>query len=209
MGIILLDIGNVLVNVDFMPFCQTVCRDPVSGVAQLMARYCQGELKERHDCGRIASFDFLDMIADDLLTLDLPLHQLRLAWQDIFTPVPGSEEAVAHLWRHHELWIMSDTDPLHFAFLLDRFPLLRNMDRYLLSYEHGYLKRSPEAFRYALDMSGRDPAEFLLIDDRTLNIDYCASMGIEGLLFRSWDDTLASPRLAAFGASLSSARRQR
>lgn len=209
MGIILLDIGDVLVNVDFMPFCGTVCCDPVSGAAPLMARYCQGELKERHDRGRIASFDFLDMIANDPLTLDLPRHQLRLAWQDIFTPVPGSEEAVAHLRRHHELWIMSDTDPLHFAFLLDRFPLLRSMDRYLLSYEHGYLKRSPKAFRYALDMSGRDPAEFLLIDDRKRNIDSSTSVGIESILFRSWDDSLASPSLAAFGISSSSGRGER
>ena len=199
MGIILLDIGNVLVKVDFMPFCCAVCRDAESGAARLMARYCQGELKDRHDTGRIASFDYLDMIAADPLTLDLPPRQLRLAWQDIFTPLPGSEAAVGQLRQRHELWIMSDTDPLHFAFLLDRFPLLRTMDRYLLSYEHGWLKRSPEAFRYALELAGgRDASGLLLIDDRQVNIGSCRSVGINSILFRSWRETLASPPLAAF-----------
>lgn len=201
MGIILLDIGNVLVSVDFMPFCRVVCRDAESGAERLMERYCQGELKDRHDTGRIASFDYLDMIAADPLTRDLPRCQLRLAWQDIFTLLPGSEAAVGQLRQRHELWIMSDTDPLHFAFLLDRFPLLRTMDRYLLSYEHGWLKRSPEAFRYALELAGRDASGLLLIDDRQVNIDSCRSVGIDSILFRSWRETLASPPLAALETS--------
>ncbi len=197
MSIILLDIGNVLVNVDFMPFFRAVCRDVESGAEQLMERYCQGDLKEQHDTGQIASLDFLRMIAADPLTRDLPLHQIRLAWQDIFTPTPGSVEALSQLRRHYELWIMSDTDPLHFAFLLDRFPLLRNMDRYLLSYEHGHLKRSPEAFRHVLDLAERDVSELLLIDDRQVNTDSCRMVGIESILFRSWPETIASPQLSA------------
>jgi len=197
MRIILLDIGNVLLDVDFMPFCRAVCRDAESGAEQLMERYCQGELKELHDTGRIASLDFLRMIAADPLTRDLTLQQLRLAWQDIFTPTPDCETAVGQIRQRYKLWIMSDTDPLHFAFLLDRFPILRNMDRYLLSYEHGHLKRSPEAFRYALDLVGRDASELLLIDDRQVNIDSCCTVGIESILFQSWPETLASPLLAA------------
>jgi FMN phosphatase YigB (HAD superfamily) len=198
MGIILLDIGNVLVNVDFMPFCRAVSREGEAGAAAIVERYCQGELKDRHDTGRTGSHEYLAMIAADPLTRDLPLDRLRLAWQDIFTPTPGSAEAVEALRRRHRLWIMSDTDPLHFAFLIDRFPVLRNMDRYFLSYEHGWLKRSPEAFRYVLDSSGLDAAEFLLIDDREVNTRTCAGFGIQSILFRSWQEALASPLLATF-----------
>lgn len=201
MGIILLDIGNVLVNVDFMLFCRTVCRDGESCAKQLMERYCQGDLKDQHDTGQIASLDFLRMIAADPLVRALSLRQLRLAWQDIFIQTPGSEAAVRQLCQHYELWIMSDTDSLHFAFLLDHFPLLRNMDRYLLSYEHGHLKRSPEAFRYALDLAGRNASKLLLIDDRRVNIESCAIVGIESILFRSWPETLTSPLLAAHQSS--------
>jgi FMN phosphatase YigB (HAD superfamily) len=196
MSIILLDIGNVLVKVDFFPFCKAVSRDGENGVAALMSRYCEGDLKDRFDSGRIAISDYLDLIATDPLTLDMPRHHLRKAWQDIFTPVPGCIDAVGKLRRHHELWIMSDTDPLHFAFLIDRFPVLRNMERYFLSYEHGYLKRSPEAFRHVLDSSGLEASGFLLIDDREVNTTAGACSGIETILFRSWAETLASPQLA-------------
>jgi FMN phosphatase YigB (HAD superfamily) len=196
MSIILLDIGNVLVSVDFWPFCRTVSRDGENGATAIMHRYCEGDLKERFDTGRIAISDYLDLIAADSQTLDMPRHRLCMAWQDIFTPVPGCIEAVGKLRSHHELWIMSDTDPLHFPFLIDRFPVLRNMDRYFLSYEHGYLKRSPEAFRHVLDSSGLDASAFLLIDDREVNTTTAARSGIDTILFRSWPETLASPQLA-------------
>ncbi|NTW54840.1 MAG: haloacid dehalogenase [Chlorobaculum sp.] len=198
MGVILLDIGNVVVNVDFMPFCRTLSRNGEAGAAAIMERYCQGDLKDRHDTGWIGPNEYLGMIAADPLTLDLPLDRLRLAWQDIFTPISGCADALETLRRQHELWIMSDTDPLHFAFLIDRFPVLRSMDRYLLSYEHGWLKRSPEAFRYVLDSSGLDASSFLLIDDREVNTRSCAEEGIESILFRNWAEALASPALTAF-----------
>jgi FMN phosphatase YigB (HAD superfamily) len=198
MGVILLDIGNVLVNVDFMPFCRAVSRDGDASASAIMERYCQSELKERHDTGWIGPREYLGLIAADPLTRDMPLDQLRLAWQDIFTSMPGSANAVETLKRRHELWIMSDTDPLHFAFLIDRFPVLRNMGRYFLSYEHGWLKRWPEAFQHVLDVSGLDASEFLLIDDREVNIRSCAEVGIASILFRNWPEALASPALAAF-----------
>ena len=198
MGVILLDIGNVVVNVDFMPFCRAVSRNGDAGAEAIMERYCQSELKDRHDTGWIGPNEYLAMIAADPLTLDLPLDRLRLAWQDIFTPMPDCADALETLRRQHELWIMSDTDPLHFAFLIDRFPVLRSMDRYLLSYEHGWLKCSPEAFRQVLDSSGLDPSMFLLIDDREVNTRSCAEAGIESILFQNWAEALASPVLAAF-----------
>lgn len=197
MGVILLDIGNVLVNVDFMSFCNTVSRDGHAGAEAIAERFCQGELKDRLDTGRMAPRDFLDLIAADPHTRDIPFDRLRLAWQDIFSPLSGSQDAVRQLKQRHEIWIMSDTEPLHFAFLIDRFPVLRSHDRYFLSFEHGYLKRSPDAFHYIIDQSGRDVSEFLLIDDRQVNTRACSQAGIAAMLFENWPQTLASPELVS------------
>ncbi|NTU53823.1 MAG: haloacid dehalogenase [Chlorobiaceae bacterium] len=203
MGVILLDIGNVLVKVDFMPFCRAVSRDDAAASEAIMARFCDGELKERLDTGQIAPQAFLDMIAADPHVVEMPRHRIRFAWQDIFQPMPGSIEAVKQLKEHHELWIISDTEPLHFAFLIDRFPVLKSMDRCFLSYEHGYLKSSPEAFRHVLSSSDRQAREFLLIDDRKVNTLSCAETGIRAILFENWQKTLASPLLASLESSSS------
>jgi FMN phosphatase YigB (HAD superfamily) len=198
MGIMLLDIGNVLVRFDFMSFCRKVSRNGETGAQTIRSRFCAGERKELLDTGRFPPQEYLELIAADPLTLEMPIEQLRLAWQDIFEVMPGSKEAVAVLRQHHELWIMSDTEPLHFAFLIDRFPLLREMDRFFLSFEHGHLKHSPEAFYSVLATSGRQASEFMLIDDRQINIDSAARAGVAGILFRNWAEVLASPALATF-----------
>ena len=191
MSIILLDIGNVLVSVDFMRFCRDVALESVSGAQEIYRKYCIGELKEKLETGLIAPFEYLDVIARDPHSRAMPLHELKLRWQDIFEPLEGAVEAVKRLKGNHSLWIMSDTDPLHFTFLLNNYPLLRGADRYYLSFEHGNMKNSADAFGHVLESSGRGADEFILIDDKPENCASASTVGIESLLFRNWQDTLA------------------
>jgi glucose-1-phosphatase len=191
MSIILLDIGNVLVSVDFMRFCRDVALDPVSGAQEIYRKYCTGELKEKLETGFIAQFEYLDVIARDPHSRAIPLHELKLLWQDIFEPIEGAVEAVRLLKEKHSIWIMSDTDPFHFTFLLNSYPLLRGADRYYLSFEHGNMKNSVQAFEHVLENSGCGADEFVLIDDKEENCASASQAGIRSVLFYNWRDALA------------------
>ncbi len=191
MSIILLDIGNVLVSVDFMRFCRDVARDPVSGAQEIYRKYCTGELKAKLETGLIAPFEYLDVIARDPHSRAMPLHELKLLWQDIFEPLEGAVDAVKRLKEKHSVWIMSDTDPLHFTFLLNNYPLLQGADRYYLSFEHGKMKNGVEAFKHVLESSGRGADEFILIDDKAENCASASQAGIRSIQFWNWQDTLA------------------
>jgi FMN phosphatase YigB (HAD superfamily) len=192
MSTILLDIGNVIVTVDFLSFCRGVVPEGSSEVESVYRKYCQGELKERFDCGMIAPFDYLGMIAADPMTAVMLPEDIRLKWQNIFSPLKGALGGVEILEREHRIWIMSDTDPLHFTFLLNRFPLLKARERYFLSYESGLLKNSPEAFVHVLAESGVQADELLLIDDKPENCSAAAEAGISSIRFTSWSETLAA-----------------
>ncbi len=192
MSIILLDIGNVVVSVDFLRFCRAVALDPVSGVQEIFRKYCSGELKDKLETGLMSPFDYLEVIAGDPHCREISRRELRELWQDIFRPQQGALEAVTQLKANYSVWVMSDTDPLHFIFLLNNFPLLRSVDRYYLSFEHGKMKNSVEAFEHVLDSSGRGADEFILIDDKPENCASASKAGIRSLLFQNWDDTLAS-----------------
>ena len=191
MSIILLDIGNVLVSVDFLAFCRDVALDPVSGAQEIYRKYCTGELKEKLETGLISPFEYLDVIARDPHSRTIPLHELKHRWQNIFALQKGALDAVRQLKQEHSVWIMSDTDPLHFTFLLNNYPLLRGADRYYLSYEHGNMKYSVDAFVHVLESSGRGADEFILIDDKSENCASASKAGIESILFQNWEDTLA------------------
>lgn len=192
MSTILLDIGNVLVSVDFLSFCRGVLPDGSADEQSICQKYCQGELKSRFDRGMIAPYDYMAMISADPATQSSCSLEIRVKWQNIFTPMLGAEYGVEILGREHRLWIMSDTDPLHFLFLLNNFPLLKGRERYYLSYEHGVLKNSPEAFRNLLSDSGVPAEEFLLIDDRPENCKAASEAGIRSIRFTSWPETLAA-----------------
>jgi FMN phosphatase YigB (HAD superfamily) len=191
MSIILLDIGNVLVTVDFMRFCRAVAIDMNAGPEEIFRKYCAGELKEKLETGWIGPLEYLALIARDPQAKSMSLNVLKQHWQDIFEPLEGAVEAVRYLKEKHSLWIMSDTDPLHFTFLLNNYPLLRSADRYYLSFEHGRMKSSVEAFSHVLDSSGGRAEEFILIDDKAENGASASKAGIKSILFQSWPDTLA------------------
>ena len=192
MSIILLDIGNVIASVDFLRFCRKVLSEGSSELQALSRKYCEGELKIKFDQGIIEPLDYLCMIGRDSLTENMSHGEIRERWQDVFSPIEGAEEGVGILSSKHQLWIMSDTDPLHFAFLLSRYPFLRERERYYLSYEHGFLKSSPEAFEYVLHDSGVAAHEFVLIDDKTENCRVAESVGMKSIRFETWPETITA-----------------
>jgi HAD superfamily hydrolase (TIGR01509 family) len=191
MSIILLDIGNVLVTVDFPGFCRDVAVDPVSGAQEIYQKYCIGELKDKLETSVIAPREYLDVIARDPHSRTMPLHELKHRWQHIFKLLEGAAEAFKLIKEKHSVWIMSDTDPLQFTFLLNNYPLLRGVDRYYLSFEHGHMKKSAAAFEHVLESSGRRADEFVLIDDKAENCASALTVGIKSILFSNWQDTLA------------------
>ncbi|NTU98202.1 MAG: haloacid dehalogenase, partial [Chlorobiaceae bacterium] len=108
---------------------------------------------------------------------------------------PGVAEAAARLQQRHTLWIMSDTDPLHFVYLLDNIPVLKLATRFWLSYEHGWLKRESEAFREVLAAEADRPAsDFILLDDREDNCRSAESCGIAAHRFTAWPRALDAVR---------------
>jgi len=191
MSIILLDIGNVVVSVDFLPFCLAVARDPVAGAQEIFRKYCAGELKEQLETGVISPFEYLEVISRDPHSREISRRELRELWQDIFQPQQGALDALMQLKERHSVWVMSDTDPLHFTFLLNNYPLLRGMDRYYLSFEHGKMKNSADAFEHVLESSGCEAGEFILIDDKPENCASASKAGIRSILFDNWDNALA------------------
>ena len=182
----------MIASVDFLRFCRGVVLDASSDLQAVSRKYCEGDLKLKFDQGIIAPLDYLCMIGRDSLTASMSHGEIRELWQNVFSLLEGAEEGVETLSREHQLWIMSDTDPLHFAFLLSHYSFLRERERYYLSYEHGFLKSSPEAFEHVLNDSGLPAHEFVLIDDKPENCSSAAAVGIKSIRFETWPETITA-----------------
>lgn len=185
--IILLDIGNVIVDVDFSVFCAEVASDP-EHESSVREKFCIGSLKADFDRGRLSPKQFFGIVAADPEVKPLAAECFINAWSGIFSLKNGCGNGLQQLKKRYRIWIASDTDPLHFQTLLHEFPLLRGMERYFLSFQHGFLKNSAEAFLFILESSGCRPDELLLIDDKPENCRAASEAGVESICFTGWQD---------------------
>ncbi len=181
------DLGNVLVKVDHLRFCQRLVELAGRHPQEIYAEVFQSGLESRYDRGRLSSREFHRRLAARLGS-DLPFPRFREMWTEIFDPWEEMEAVVARLARRYPLYLLSNTNPLHFRYLRERFaPLLKHFQALILSYRVGSRKPEAAIFQALLREAGLAPARILYIDD---NEDFVAAARIHGLT--AW--TFVSPR---------------
>lgn len=159
------DLGNVLVRVDHFRFCRGLAAlVKLTPEAVYQAIFDSG-LEPAFDTGRLSSREFYRRIMVQF-RLSLPYPQFCDLWNEIFEPLEGMEEVVARLAAHYALFLVSNTNPLHFHYIRARFPLLRHFRRFILSYQVG--SRKPEAgiYQALIQATGQAPEHILFLDDK-------------------------------------------
>lgn len=189
--LLVLDLGNVLVRVDWDPFVRDVVAR-IPGIDPAAVRsFLQGDEKMELDRGALSPLGFLSALAGRLGAGDPPgvAQDLLGPWTGVFSGMPGASEAVLHFRADQELWMLSDTDPSHFARVLDDWPFLRVFDRYLLSFELGRVKTDPGAFdAIAAEQARGRRVHFL--DDRDDIVAAAREAGVDAILFSGWPSAI-------------------
>lgn len=180
--IILFDLGNVLVHLD-LPRGLGYLRRLAGSRAPADLRGAEvffGAPSLACNQGTLAPMDFLAALARQLqLPFPGAAEALRAAWCDIFTPWPEMEALADEvLAAGHRAYLASNTDPIHFAFLRERMPVLGRLDACFLSYEARLLKPDPEFFRALLAQHQLAASECVFLDDRPDNVAAAVSVGI-------------------------------
>lgn len=194
---LLLDLGNVLVSLDFERFVQgAALRSPRSPDA-IRERYIRGEPKRRYERGEVGSDVFFDEMAGWLSWPDDAWGDLRRTWCDIFAPVAGAEAALQTLADRWQPWLLSDTNPAHLDWCRRRWPWLAACRRFFVSHEQGRLKADPGGFDAVREALGGAGAVFY--DDLPQNVAAAQVAGFDGRLFTTWEAALAELGVAPGG----------
>jgi FMN phosphatase YigB (HAD superfamily) len=183
---VLFDLGDVLVHLRFDRGAATLRRLAVDpDLAIDAARTFLGEHALAYNAGQVTPEDFVRGLARAVGQPETPqgLQACREAWCDIFDPWPEMQ-SLAHevLDAGHPAWLLSNTDPLHFAYLHERTPVLSRLTGLCLSYELRLAKPDPEYFRSALERVGLPATDALFIDDRPDNVAAARGMGLRSHL---------------------------
>jgi HAD superfamily hydrolase (TIGR01509 family) len=176
------DLGNVLIKVDHGRFCRRLGEAASRAPEEVYRIVFDSRLEPDYDTGRLSSQAFYQEIMR-LLGVDVSYAQFCEWWQDIFDPMESMAAVVESLTRRYPLFLLSNTNDLHFTYVYRHFPLIRHISRQILSYRVG--SRKPEAGIYQALIAAieRPPQQCLFVDDKAPFVKAARTHGLTAWQF--------------------------
>ena len=130
---------------------------------------------------------FLQMRKRYALALDF--EEFSEIWNNIFWENPGVNEILIYLKsKGYPIFLLSNTNELHFSYVIERFPIVHVFDEWILSFEIGAKKPDKRIYDAIFEKTDVDRAKVLYIDDIDAYISAARSYGIQGIVYKSPED---------------------
>jgi HAD superfamily hydrolase (TIGR01509 family) len=150
------------------------------------------ELIELFDEGTLTPREFYER-AVALLGARIGYDEFVAAYIDVFSRNQPVIDLYKELKGRYKLILLSNTDPLRFGFVRERFPDILFFDDYVLSYEVRAIKPDPRIYKEAVKRAGASPASCVFVDDLEENITGATALGLKAILYKP--DTDLAPLL--------------
>jgi HAD superfamily hydrolase (TIGR01509 family) len=182
--VLALDLGNVLVQVDHMRFCRRLADLAGLSAEEVYARVFESDLEAGYDTGRLTSEEFHRRVQEHF-GVALPFSQFSFWWNDIFDPVEGMAELVSRLAARFPLYLVSNTNTLHFAYIRKNYAFLDLFQSFVLSFEVGSRKPEPAIYQALIKQTGQPPCQCLFLDDKLPFVTAAREQGLMSWQFTS------------------------
>jgi FMN phosphatase YigB (HAD superfamily) len=180
---IIFDLGNVLIKVNFERMLINKVKEQIGNTAyKVMEAAYNDDLFKQFCTGKINPVSFHQKLSARL-NLNMSYEVFKRKWCDIFEPIEGMPELLSQLSKNYAIGLLSDTDPIHWQYVLQKYPFLQSIKRPTLSFETGYMKPSPKLYRMAAENINCDIKECLFIDDRFVNVEGAKAIGMKAIQF--------------------------
>ena len=188
--VILFDLGNVILPFSHYQIAEKLSRfsqkkefqDP-QRIFSYLFDFKKGVINH-FDVGKVSPSEFFRSVKEHL-DLSLSFEEFLPIWNDIFVEDQEVSKIILSLKGGWKLGLLSNTDPLHFNYILAEFPTIRRFEKWILSYEVGFKKPAVEIFQKAIEWASVEPGKILFIDDMKKHIEVAISLGMQGIHFTS------------------------
>jgi len=190
---VLLDIGDVLVRLDYQPAMLALEKGSGLSRQELTHRLDQKSRIDEYEAGALTTNQFFEHFCS-LLEIQLTFEEFQGIWSSVFRfheeGASGlvSPDLFRQLKREHLMIALSNTNEMQFSYLRGCQPLIGEFHGHVLSYQVGYLKPDPEIYLLALEKAGCEPSQSLFVDDLPENVQAARKLGIQGVVFRGEED---------------------
>jgi len=188
--VILYDLGNVILPFNHYQIAEKLsgfCQKKELGDPQRIFSYLfdlQKGMINDFEVGKVSVQEFFQTIKEHL-GLSISFDEFVPIWTDIFSENVEVSQIILSQKGRWRLGLLSNTDRLHFHYILSKFSVMGAFDKWILSYEVGFKKPAVEIFQAALAWASVEPRKTLFIDDLKKHVEVAISLGMQGIHFVS------------------------
>lgn len=195
------DLGQVLISVHQQTLAERMVALTGLDLRRLREIFLSDDLVIGFESGAMSGEEFYREICRRAGT-EIEWRDFLDAWNSMFdreTIVP--DETVRSLAAETDLWVISNTNPLHYEYIAGHYPILRHFKGFTLSYKVGVLKPDERIFLDALEQAGVRASESVFVDDRVENVEGARKIGIDSFQFTGRESFLSELRARGLPAA--------
>ena len=151
----------------------------------------QNGLINPYEEGLMSSAEFLSNLKGQF-RLDIDMNAFSNIWNPIFRDDPEVNKVIFYLKeKRYPLFLLSNTNELHFSYIMENYPIVHWFDEWLLSFEVGAKKPKQRIYDAIFEKMDVKPNEVFYVDDISKYVETAQQLGLNGVVFRSatqlWD----------------------
>lgn len=182
MKLLVFDMGHVFVDFDWNEVCQGFCR--ISGKNRDELKDVMSYLATLgYESGKINTAGFLSEL-NQCLGTSMNLEEFTALWVASFHENQEMALLLAKLKAQRPLYLLSNTNEIHYEYLQSTYNVARHFQELILSYKVGSSKPEPDIYQEVLKRSGLNADECLFVDDLDANVRAAQQLGIRTIHFK-------------------------
>jgi len=185
---IIFDLGNVLLPFDWGIARTRMCARTGCSRRELEDYFVTTPFLAQLEVGQLTAPQFFDVVARDLR---FPGDRVEFdeIWSNIFTTDDKMLQLTQILKGTYRRFVLSNTLPQHIEFVFARYPVLRDFDGHILSYEVGLVKPDRRIFELTVQRFGLVAERTVFIDDLPANVAAARATGLQAIQHKSFQKT--------------------
>ncbi len=185
--VILLDLGNVLVDFDLGPAIKRISGFCSKDPGTIFKLFLDSGITNSFEKGELSAKEFYKK-TKDTLELRLGYESFVPIWNEVFF-FSSKNRAVYHianrLKNNYRIALLSNTNALHYKYIKDSFPVFNIFDKVFLSFEMGAVKPDKIIYQKVIKALGVLPENIFYTDDRAELVSSACALGVKGFIFTS------------------------
>ncbi|MBU1781814.1 HAD family phosphatase [bacterium] len=188
--LLIFDLGKVMLDFNHLDSCKRLSNFSPYSPLEIYQRIFVTGLEKDYDEGKISSREFYQEVLKrlEIKSLEVNFEDFKRIWGDIFFEIPFLDKLMNSLKKNYQIYLLSNTNEIHFNWVCQKFEILKIPEEYILSFQLGYRKPDKRIFYEAVNKAKVSPKECIYIDDIKEFVEVAGSIGITGIHFKSKEE---------------------